>query len=335
VNHNGSPEVAMALIREAKLCGADCVKFQTFKSERVVVQEAPKARYQIRTTDPKESQLEMLKKLQLPQEVYPELMQTCADEGIIFLSTPYNEEDVDFLDELGVEAFKVASGQIVEPYFLNHVARKGKPMIVSTGMATLAEVDEAVQGIKAASPLWEESTGRLSPLTLLQCTTDYPSLLEDANLRAMHTMAHAFGCPVGYSDHTEGIVACISAVALGAGIIEKHFTLDKTLPGPDQSCSSEPGEFRQMVDAVRQAEAVLGSGIKEPTLRERENAKVMRRSIVARHDLPAGKVLTLEDIAFKRPLRGLPAYCLDIIIGKMIRKPVKKDESLDLEIISQ
>jgi N,N'-diacetyllegionaminate synthase len=335
VNHNGSVEMAKKLIKEAKMCGADCVKFQTFKAERVVIKKAPKAHYQMQTTDPKESQLEMLRKLELPDEAYQELMQICADEGVMFLSTPYGVEDIDFLDSLGVAAFKVASGQIVEPHFLEHVARKGKPMIVSTGMATLSEVDEAVRLIMETLKSAEEGDQPLPSLTLLQCTTNYPSLLEDANLKAMETMRRTFGLPVGYSDHTEGIVACIAAVALGARIIEKHFTLDRTLPGPDQSCSSNPDEFRQMVNAIRQAEAVLGTGTKKPSERERENAATMRRSIVALRNIPAGRTIEPDDITFKRPLSGIPASHVGFVLGKRTRASLKKDDFLEFEIISK
>jgi N,N'-diacetyllegionaminate synthase len=334
VNHNGSVEMARNLIREAKRCGADCVKFQTFRAERIVTNKAPKAQYQMQTTDPSESQLDMLKQLELPEKAYPELMRVCSEEGIMFLSTPYDIEDIEFLYGMGVEAFKVASGQIVEPYFLEVMAGKGKPMIVSTGMASMGEVSEAVRIIKKSMSESGKKHSFLPELCLLQCTTDYPAILDDANLRAMQSMGRTFGLPVGYSDHTEDSIASIVAVALGAQIIEKHFTLDRNLPGPDQSCSFEPNQFEHLVKDIRKAERVLGSCMKEPSPREIENARTMRRSIVASHDLPAGKILALDDIAFKRPLSGLPADCLDVILGKRIRKAVKKDGLLDLEIIS-
>ena len=216
VNHNGDPELARDLIREAKACGADCVKFQTFKAERIVTPAAPKAAYQLETTAREESQLAMLRKLELPTDEYPALMKACSEVGVEFLSTPYSVEDVEFLDVLGVNAFKVASGQVAEPPFLRVVASRGKPVLLSTGMATLAEVDEAVRAVRAAGN---------DQLVLLQCTTNYPSRVEDTNLRAMVTMGTAFGVLVGYSDHTLAETACVGAVALGACVIVKCFSM--------------------------------------------------------------------------------------------------------------
>ncbi len=323
VNHNGDFELAKRLIREAKRVGADCVKFQTFKAERVVTDKAPKARYQLTTTDPQESQLEMLRKLELTPEAYRDLIALCQEQDIIFLSTPYNIDDVDFLNELGVPAFKLASIHIAEPYFLQYVARKGKPMTVSTGMATLAEVDEAVRAIR--------ETGN-EQFVLLQCTTNYPSRPEDANLRAMQTMRDAFDAPVGYSDHTQSDTACIVAVALGACVIEKHFTLDKSLPGPDQSSSADPAEFERLANKIRQVEVVLGSGKKEPCEIERVNAAGMRRSIVTKCKIPVGQIITEEMLTLKRPASGLKPALLHDIVGRVATRDIEANQMLSWEM---
>jgi len=324
INHNGDIDLARQLVLEAKKCGADCVKFQTFKAVRVVTEDAPKANYQMKTTDPGESQLEMLKNCELKPEFHKELMELCDREDIIFLSTPYNIEDVDFLDELGVQAFKLASIHAAEPCFARYVAEKGKPVILSSGMATLGEVDEAVRAIR--------ETGN-EDFVILQCTTNYPSRLEDANLSAMLTIGNAFGVPVGYSDHTQNDTACIAAVALGAKVIEKHFTLDKTLPGPDQSSSAEPDEFARLVSNIRDAEKALGSARKEPCEIEKENAVGMRRSIVARCDISKGSVITEEMLTFKRPSAGLSPKYMDYVVGKEAAENIYMDEFITLKMI--
>lgn len=316
VNHNGDIEIARQMVSEAKRCGADCIKFQTFKAERVVIDRAPKAKYQLKTTDPDESQVEMLKKCELKPEFHKELIDLCARENIVFLSTPYDIEDVDFLDELGVPAFKLASIHAVEPYLIQYTAKKQSPIILSTGMTTLAEIDEAVRAVREAEN---------DQLILLQCTTNYPSRFEDSNLRAMQTMHDAFDVLVGYSDHTRDDLSCIVAVALGARIIEKHFTLDKTLPGPDQSSSAEPDEFARLVRNIRNAEKTLGAAMKEPSDIERENATVMRRSIVAKQNIAKGTEITEKMLTFKRPSTGLaPRYFFDIV-GLKARKNIAAD----------
>jgi len=324
VNHNGDINLARQLVLEAKKCGADCVKFQTFKAERVVTKDAPKANYQMKTTDPGESQLEMLKNCELKPEFHRELIELCDREAIIFLSTPYNIEDVDFLDGLDVEAFKLASIHAAEPYFGRYVAEKGKPIILSTGMATQGEVDEAVRSIR--------ETGN-EGLVLLQCSTNYPSRLEDANLRAMRTMRDAFGALVGYSDHTQNDTACIAAVALGAKVIEKHFTLNKTLPGPDQSSSADPEEFARLVRNIRNVEKTLGSARKEPCEIEKKNVVGMRRSIVARCDISNGTVIAENMLTCKRPSTGLSPKYMDYIVGKKAADNIRKDEFIDLRMI--
>jgi N-acetylneuraminate synthase/N,N'-diacetyllegionaminate synthase len=307
VNHNGDLATAKELVRAAKRAGADCVKFQTFTADRIITDNAPKANYQLKTTDPKESQKEMLKKLELPHDAYPELLRTCQEEGIVFMSTPYNEEDVDFLDSLGTAAFKGASIHLFEPSFLAYVAKKGKPLIVSMGMATLDDVLLAVEAVRA--------TGN-EQFILLQCTTNYPSRIQDANIKAMLTVHNATGVLVGYSDHTQTDTACIASVALGACVIEKHFTLNTNLPGPDQSTSYDPAEFTRLVRAIRETEVALGNGVKEPCEAERVNAVGMRRSIVAKEAIPKGTILMAEMFTFKRPGTGVPPAKLATIIGK-------------------
>ncbi len=324
VNHNGDLDLARQLIRSAKQTGANCVKFQTFKADRVVTANAPKARYQLHTTDPQESQRRMLETLELSAESYGELIQLCRDEQIIFMSTPYNPEDVDFLMKFDVPAFKLASIHVAEPYFLQYVARTGKPMILSTGMATLAEVDTAVQAIR--------STGH-EEFILLQCTTNYPSKLEDTHLRAMQTLANSFETLVGYSDHTQTNTACIAAIALGACVIEKHFTLDQSLPGPDQSTSLEPAAFTQLVQQIREAELVLGNRQKQPSSIEQINAVGMRRSLVASRAISAGEAIAPDMITCKRPATGLkPAWFSDIV-GRVALRDIAPDELLCWEML--
>ncbi len=324
VNHNGNVDMAIELVRKAKECGADCVKFQTFKAERVVSKTAPKAAYQMETTNPEESQLDMLRKLELKRQDYVSIIEACKSEGICFLSTPYSTEDIDFLDELGVSAYKVASGQTVEPFFLKYLAKKKKPIILSTGMCTLAEVDEAIRTIRA--------TGNEN-VAVLQCTTNYPSASCDANLNAMVTMRNACNVLAGYSDHTTTSTACIAAIALGACIIERHFTLDKHLPGPDHSSSSDPGEFLKLVELIRETESVLGSGLKVPCESEERNIPGMRRGLVAAKDIKAGEEFTHENITAKRPLRGLPPKLLHQILGRKASTSIPAETPIDFEVI--
>ena len=324
VNHNGDISMAKELIRKAKACGADCIKFQTFKAERIVTKNSPKAAYQLKTTNPKESQLDMLKKLELSKKDYDELIKTCKEEDIFFLSTPYNIEDINFLDELGVEAFKVASGQAVEPYFLEHMASKNKPILLSTGMCTLAEVDEAIRTIR--------KTGN-EQLVVFQCTTNYPSAIEDTNLRAMNTIRTAFDVLVGYSDHTNTLTAATPAASLAASVIERHFTLDKSLPGPDQSSSSDPLEFAQLVCNIRDVEKCLGSAVKTPSPAELKNAAAMRRSIIAKQNIPAGTLFTIDNLTFKRPASGLLANRLNDILGRKAAKNIGAESIIDYGMI--
>ncbi len=324
VNHNGDEAIARELVEQAAQTGAHCVKFQTFSAERVVTSDAPKADYQLKTTNPQESQIEMLKKLVLPMDAYERLMQQARELDLVFMSTPYSEEDVDFLNELGASAFKLASIHLAEPHFLQYVARKGKPLIVSTGMATLAEVDVAMRAIR--------ETGN-EQVVLLQCTTNYPSRAEDANLRTITTMHHAFDVHVGYSDHTETNTACIASIALGARIIEKHFTLDQSMPGPDQTTSYDPPAFSRLVQAIQETETLMGSPIKQPTAVELVNSQGMRRSIVTKHDIKAGETLTADMLTFKRPASGLKPAFLSQLMGKTVVTDLPQDTFIGWEHI--
>jgi N-acetylneuraminate synthase len=325
VNHNGSVAMARQLVDAAVEAGADAIKFQTFKAESMVVPQAPKADYQLQTTAAGESQLDMLKRLELPFEAFRELFAHCREKDILFLSTPFDEESADFLDDLGVVAFKIPSGEITNLPFLSHVACKRKPMLVSTGMAWLGEVESAVRAVKA--------TGN-HQVVLLHCVSNYPAEPREINLRAMQTMATAFDLPVGYSDHTLGTAVALAAVALGACVIEKHFTLDRNLPGPDHRASIEPDELKALTQGIRAVEAALGHGRKEPAASEASTAAVARKSLVAARDLAPGTVLTKDCIAIKRPGTGLPPIMREYVIGRTIRTAVPAGALLTLEMLA-
>ncbi len=325
VNHNGSLDLARKLVLAAKDAGADAVKFQTFKAERVAQATAPKADYQLRNTDRAESQIEMLRKLELPDSAHAELIALCGEVGIEFLSTPYNEEDIDFLDGLGVRAFKLASIHCVEPHILRYAARTGRHLIVSTGMATLEEVRTAVAAIRGVGH---------EDFTLLQCTTNYPSAVADANLRVIPLLRSEFHCAVGYSDHTQSEVSSIAAVALGATMIEKHFTLDKTMPGPDHTSAAEPGEFAALVQKIRAAESALGSGVKEPCAAEMANAANMRRSLVARVDIAQGATITEAMLTCRRPTNGISPLRVGEIVGRTATADIAAGTRLSFELVS-
>ena len=314
VNHNGDFELARQLIDVAVEAGADAVKFQTFQAERVVSAEAPKAAYQLETTDDAESQLEMIRKLELSPDDHVELQAYCQESGILFISTPFDQESVDLLDTLDVPAFKVGSGEITNWSLLEHIAGKGKPIILSTGMSYLSEVDEAVRVIEDAGN---------DQLVLLHCVSNYPADPSDVNLRAMETMAKAFQVPVGYSDHAPGIEIALAAVALGACVIEKHFTLDKDLPGPDHKASLEPEELKALVRGIRVVESSLGHGRKQPAPSEANTAEVARRSLVAARDIPAGTKLSEGLIAIKRPGTGLPPRLRPHLLGQTVKADIK------------
>jgi N,N'-diacetyllegionaminate synthase len=325
VNHNGSIDKALALIDAAAASGADAVKFQTFSADRLASADAPKARYQLAGTPAAESQRDMLRRLELDEAAHHILMTHAAERRILFLSSPFDEESADLLERLRVAAFKIPSGELTNHPFLEHVARKRRPMIVSTGMATLAEVADAVAVIRRAGA---------PDFALLHCVSAYPAPPEDANLRAMATLARACGVPAGWSDHTPGTDIAIAAVALGAAIVEKHLTLDRTLPGPDHAASLEPAEFRALVTAIRNVAAALGDGVKRPTRAEEDVAAVARKSLVARRDLAAGHVLQLGDLFARRPGTGLAPALLPQLIGRTLRQTVHEGEMLSREALA-
>jgi sialic acid synthase SpsE len=283
---------------------------------------ARKAGYQSRTTGAGESQREMLERLELSEEHHRELLAYCGERGILFLSTPFEEGSADFLNELGVAAFKIPSGELTNLPFLEHVAAMGKPVILSTGMGRLGEVEAAVEVIL--------STG-IQQLVLLHCVSSYPTCAADANLRAMETLRLAFGLPVGYSDHTMGLEVSYAAVAMGACVIEKHFTLDRSLPGPDQQASVEPDELIALVRGIRNVEAAIGHGRKEPAACERDAAQVARKSLLAAVDIPQGGKVSRESVVVMRPGTGLPPAMLPFIIGRTARRPIAAGELLVLE----
>lgn len=308
VNHNGDPQLARELIDAAAASGADAVKFQTFSADKLVSRKASKADYQKRALQGgSDSQYEMLKALELAASEFAELKAYSAQKGVTFLSTPFDEESADDLDEMDVDAFKVSSGDLTSPQLLAHIAAKGRPVIISTGMATLLEVAEAVEIIQGAGN---------SALAILHCVSNYPADPADCNLRAMATMAAATGVPVGWSDHTEGSAISLAAIALGARIIEKHFTLSRDLPGPDHKASIEPDELRQFVDDIRAVESAMGSPVKAPTQTEDQMRDVARRSLVARTDIAAGTFIEPGMVAVQRPGSGIPPKYRDLVIGR-------------------
>jgi len=321
VNHNGDLNLAHQLIDRAAQAGVDAVKFQTFTAQKLVTALAPKAEYQLQNTGSDESQFEMLRRLELSPEAHADLWEYCREKGLLFMSTPFDEESVDFLDQLGMKIVKVASGELTNVPLLIRIAKKGRPMIVSTGMASLDEVEAAVRTVKQYN----------DQIALLHCVSEYPANPADVNLRAMQTMADNFDTVVGFSDHTLGIVAPLVAVALGASIIEKHFTLDRSLPGPDHRASLEPPELLKMVEGIRIAEAVLGDGRKQPTAAELRTAGVVRKSLVAARDIPAGTILTVDLIAMQRPGNGLPPAMRENLIGRTVRISLKQGTPFTLE----
>ena len=323
VNHNGDIDLAKKLVVEAAAAGADLVKFQTFLANKIVSSTAPKAEYQKRTTDSGESQFEMIQKLELSRESHEVLIEECRRQGIGFFSTAFDSESFDMLLDLGcVNLIKIPSGEITNLPLLRYMTRLGKPVLLSTGMANLGEVEAAIQVIEAAG------TPR-HLITILHCTTEYPTPMEDVNLRAMVSMKQAFGVAVGYSDHTPGIEVAIAAVALGATVIEKHFTLDRNLPGPDHKASLEPYELKAMVNAIRNIEVALGDGIKQPSLSELKNKPVARKSIVARREINAGELFSEDNLAAKRPGTGISPMFWDEVIGRKALRDFKEDEFID------
>jgi len=323
VNHNGNVTLAKKLIDAAAHAGADFVKFQTFKASALVSKAAAKADYQKRNTgDKDDSQFEMLEKLELDRSVYNELSQYSKSKGIQFLSSGFDEASIDLLDQLGMKFFKIPSGEITNKPYLQHIAYKGKPVIMSTGMSNMIE-------IKAALNVLTENGLNKEQIIVLHCNTEYPTPMEDVNLRAMLTIKNELGVKVGYSDHTLGIEIPIAAVALGATVIEKHFTLDRNLPGPDHRASLEPEELKAMVLAIRNVElALIGSGIKEPSESEKPNIQITRKSIHSNKKINAGTVLTAEHLIMKRPGTGISPMDIDRVIGKVLVKTIEADTLL-------
>ncbi|OYZ61664.1 MAG: N-acetylneuraminate synthase [Sulfuricurvum sp. 24-42-5] len=319
VNHNGSLELAKKLIDVATYAGADAVKFQTFKADKLVSKTAQKAEYQKATTGTSESQYEMIKKLELDVAAHHELIAYCKTKKILFLSTPFDHESIDLLDTLGMNVFKIPSGEITNLLYLRHIGSFGKEIILSTGMADLGEIEDALDILTIAGTPRER-------ITVLHATTEYPCPIEDVNLRAMQTIAKAFGIKIGYSDHTNGIEVPIAAVAMGATIIEKHFTLDKTMEGPDHKASLEPDELIAMVQSIRNIEKALGTGIKKPSPSEAKNMSVARKSIVAKTVIKKGEILGEDNLAIKRPGNGINPMRWDEIIGAIATKDYNEDE---------
>jgi N,N'-diacetyllegionaminate synthase len=323
VNYNGSLEMAIQLIDVAVAAGADAVKFQTFKAEKLIAVNAPKAGYQKETTGSAESQLEMVKRLELDEAAHSRLYQYCQQEGIQFLSTPFDLESIDLLNRLGLDIFKIPSGEITNLPYLRKVGALGKRLLLSTGMADLGEIEDALD-------ILTESGTFLENITVLHCNTEYPTLFEDVNLRAMLTIQHAFpGISVGYSDHTLGIDVPTAAVAMGATVIEKHFTLDRNLPGPDHQASLEPHELTAMISSIRNIEKALGTGIKRPSPSELHNKPIVRKSIVAAAPIKKGEMFTEMNITVKRPGTGISPMRWDEIIGRKAVKSYQRDELIE------
>ena len=324
VNHNGDIAKAKALIDKGAEGGVDYVKFQTFKAGNLVTKQAKRAAYQDRNTQDNDSQYEMLKKLELSQAVHQELIDYCAQKGVKFLSTGFDTESLEFLAQLGITIAKIPSGEITNLPYLRKVATLFPEVILSTGMATITEIKDAVK------VLTDNGVSK-DKITVLHCNTEYPTPMEDVNLKAMLHIQRELGVPVGYSDHTLGIEVPIAAVALGATVIEKHFTLDKTLPGPDHKASLEPEELKAMVSAIRNIEkAVGGSGIKEVSTSEAKNKPIARKSIVATKTIKKGDLFSVENLTVKRPGTGISPMQWDEVIGKTAKKDFEEDDLIEL-----
>lgn len=323
VNHNGDMGLARRLIGVAKEAGADIVKFQTFSADRLVTKTATKADYQIYTTEVNETQHEMLRRLELTPSMHDELIAEAAIRGIEFISTAFDEESVDLLAAKGLKRFKVPSGEITNLTYLRRIASLADDVIISTGMATLEEIG-------AALAVFEAGGVRRDQITVLHCTTEYPAPMADVNLLAMQTIAREFGVQVGYSDHTQGIEVAVAAVALGATIIEKHFTLDRSLPGPDHKASLEPGQLAAMVVAIRNIEQAMGDGVKSPSPNEARNLPIVRKSLVAIRPIQAGEPFSTQNIGAKRPGTGISPMRIDDVIGKPAPRNFAPDELIEL-----
>lgn len=322
VNHNGDIEIAKQLIKVAKEAGADAVKFQTFKTENIILPKAPKSKYHVETIGSEQTWYELLKTQELDRYEHEVLIKYCNDLGIIFLSTPYDSESADLLEQLGIPAFKISSSDANNIPFLSYIAQKDLPIILSTGMCNLEEVRESIEAIRQEG---------CSDLVLLHCTSNYPAELKNSNLLAITTLKDEFDILVGYSDHTIGYINPVASVALGSVVYEKHFTLDKKMPGPDHRSSLEPDELRQLVKNIRITERVLGSKKKEPTKSEEENLQKLRKSIVVKEDISPGTIIEQRMLAIKRPGTGLPPRYFNTVIGKRTKILLKKDTLIRLE----
>ena len=323
VNHNGSLELAKRLVDEAVKAGVDYVKFQTFKAKNLVSFSAEKADYQKETTNTDESQFEMIKKLELNISAHKELVDYCNSRGIRFISTPFDLDSIDLLFDLGVDFYKIGSGEITNYPYLKKIASKGLPVVLSTGMSNLDEIKEAFN-------LLIDNGLKKEQISLLHANTEYPTPYNDVNLNAMLTLRDVFKVTVGYSDHTKGIEVPIAAVALGAKIIEKHFTVDRTMEGPDHKASLEPEELKMMVDSIRNIEQTLGSGIKQPSESEKKNIIIARKSIVAARNILKGELFTEENITTKRPGNGISPMRWNEILGNTAQKDFKTDDLIEV-----
>ena len=319
VNHNGSIELAKKLIDVAVEAKVDAVKFQTFKAENLVSKNAQKADYQKETTNKEESQFDMIKKLELDVDTHKELISYCRSKNIMFLSTPFDHDSIELLNDLGLEIFKIPSGEITNLPYLRHIGKLNKKVILSTGMADIGEIEDAMDILISAGTKKEN-------IIVLHANTEYPTPYEDVNLKAMVTIGNTFDVDFGYSDHTLGIEVDIAAVAMGACCIEKHFTLDKTMEGPDHKASLEPDELKAMVKAIRNIELALGNGIKKPSKSESKNISIARKSIVAKVDIKKGEIFSTNNLAVKRPANGINPMRWDEIIGTVATKDYKEDE---------
>jgi len=319
VNHNGSIELAKKLIDVAAEAGAYFVKFQTFKAETLVTQTADKAEYQKEITNTDESQFEMIKKLELDRKTHEELIDYCKIKEIRFLSTAFDHDSIDLLAEINIPLFKIPSGEITNLPYLRHIGKMEKPIIMSTGMSTLDEVQNALN-------ILIESGADKEQITILHCNTEYPTPMKDVNLKAMLTIKDELGVNIGYSDHTLGIEVPIAAVAMGATVIEKHFTLDRNMPGPDHAASLEPEELKAMVTAIRNIEKAMGGGEKKPSSSETKNIAVARKSIVAKMSIKKGELFTEENLTVKRPGTGISPMGWDTVIGKVASSDYEMDD---------
>ncbi|MGO0790233.1 N-acetylneuraminate synthase [Herbaspirillum seropedicae] len=321
VNHNGDLAMAKRLIEVAAEAGVDLVKFQTFSADRLATSSASKADYQAQSTDAGESQQAMLRRLELSSQMHHELINHCQRHGIRFFSTGFDIESLDFLVALGLDRIKVPSGEITNLPYLRRVAAHGKPVILSTGMASLGDIEAAMAVLQDGGIVRQQ-------ITVLHCNTEYPTPMADVNLRAMRNIGRAFDVAVGYSDHTAGIEVAIAAVALGASVIEKHFTLDRNLPGPDHAASLEPEELKAMVAAIRNIELALGDGVKRPSPSESKNRPIARKSIVASRPIRAGQPFTEDNITTKRPGTGISPMRWDEVIGCIATRDYAPDEMI-------